>query len=71
MEILRRKASLDYTNNLKDMKKVLLWVGWQSPDVPHNGVEYDFDAERDIVYMCMAGGILHVEDVIAPNWFVL
>ena len=69
MELLRKKPDGRY-NNISRLNESINWF-------EGNGIsrwyeyEYDHEAERAMVRLCKAGGILHIEDVIAPNWFVL
>jgi hypothetical protein len=70
MELLRRKTDSRYTNNSR-LKESIRWLDGSSFSYINNGYEYDHEAERAMVCLCKAGGILHIEDVILPNWFVL
>jgi hypothetical protein len=67
MELLRRKPDGRYAN-IKRLKESIRWL---EGSAIINDYEYDYEAERAMVRLCKAGGILHIEDVIAPNWFVL
>jgi hypothetical protein len=69
VEVLRRKPIKRYDNS-REVGTIIKWLDG-SYYIPINDYEYDHDAERDIVSLCKAGEILHIEDVIMPNWFVV
>ena len=70
MQELRKKPDGRYSN-IRRLNESIKWFEGDKWVYINNGYEYDHEAERAMVHLCKAGGLLHVEDVIIPNWFVV
>lgn len=47
--------------------RYLEWFSSSEAYQPYNYFGYDFDAERELINICISDGCLHTEDVIESN----